>query len=48
MQQERIMFNVKDQKNLNNNMMWYTMQIALMRHVEKIILVRVVAEFQNP
>ena len=28
-------------------MMWYTMQITLMRHVEKITFVRVVVEFKN-
>ena len=33
--------------NSNINMTWYTMQIALMRNVEKITLVKVVVEFQN-
>ena len=28
-------------------MTWYTMQIALIRNVEKITLVKVVVEFQN-
>ena len=40
-------FNVKDQSKFNINMTWYIMQIALMRNVEKITLVKVVVEFQK-
>ena len=40
-------FNVKTKVNSNINMMWYTMQIALMRNVDKITLVKRVVEFQN-
>ena len=40
-------FNVKDQSKFEHQHDVYTMQIALMRNVEKIILVKVVVEFQN-
>ena len=39
--------NVKTKVNSNINMTWYTMQIALIRHAEKIKLVRMVGEFQR-
>ena len=43
-------FNVKEQSKFqyqHDMVYWYTMELALMIHVEKIILVRILAEFQN-
>ena len=37
----------KTKANSNIDMTWYTMQIALMRNVDKITLMKVVVEFHN-